>query len=162
DPVIDRQKWLEWSDDFYKVEKKRFGLVVAEVESRLFKSEYVRIEGDAKNPIKINDIIRFRYKNEFMYLNVNNCEWNVGENESKVVASQCVYGGSEITQLPPFVNAGEDKTFPHENYSVFLNDAVAVSPFGNIESYLWEIVSTDGSGTISGNTNLVAGLNVFS
>lgn len=137
EPVIPRDQWMEWSDDFYKIERKRYGQVVAEVESRLFKIESVQLEGNAKNPIKINDIIRFRYKNEWMYLSVNNCEWNIGNNESSLLLSECVYGGNGINKLEPFVYAGADKTIANLGGVVFAGDSAAVSPFGTIETYSW-------------------------
>lgn len=137
-PQITRDKWIEWSNSFYGVEKKPYLQVAAEIEKELYEAPFLQIEGSCKNPVKINDFIRFRYKNQWRYLTVSDVEWNIGENESKVLLQEAMYNGNSIGLIPPFVFAGEDKTVANAGVVVPNADAFAMAINGTIETYLWE------------------------
>lgn len=141
EPQITRDKWIEWSNSFYGIEKKPYLQVAAEIEKELYEVPFLQIEGSCKNPVKINDFIRFRYKNQWRYLTVTDVEWNIGENESRVLLQEAMYNGNSIGLIPPFVFAGEDKTVANPGLVVSNSDATAVSINGSIVSYLWEQIS---------------------
>lgn len=138
EPQIPQNQWMEWSNSFYGIEKKPYLQVVAELEKELYEVPFLQMEGDAKNPVKINDMIRFRYKGEWRYLMVSNCEWNIGDNTSKLLLQEAMYNGNSIGLIPPFVFAGEDKTVQNPGNVISNADATAIAINGTIETYLWE------------------------
>lgn len=157
EPQITRDKWIEWSNSFYGIEKKPYLQVAAEIEKELYEVPFLQMEGSCKNPVKINDFIRFRYKNQWRYLTVADVEWNIGENESKVLLQEAMYNGNSIGLIPPFVFAGEDKTVANAGIVVPNADATAIAINGTIETYLWT-QEAGAAATINSPNNLHPGI----
>jgi len=107
-PSIERYKWLQWQDSIYRAGFDRYGKTVANVVSNTRDLEYKTIEGDCLDPIKFNDIIGFEYQNQDGAYKVDRCTWNISKGQSKVMLSECFYNGHPVTNMPPFVYAGED------------------------------------------------------
>lgn len=153
-PSINRAAWLEWSDAVYgNVERKEYNRVVAEIEEKLYSVDYIQVEGDVKDAVKINDIVKFRYKNEWKYFIVTDCSWNVGGNVSTVFIQEAVYDGNSFGNIPPYANAGRDILLGESSTQVVITDSNAFDPDGEIESIEWTKIS-GGNSTIEDSTVL--------
>lgn len=148
--VESKENSIKWGDAVYKqYESNRYGQAVLNIENKLYKEPYISIEGDVKTPIKFSDIIRFRYKNEWKYLNVGNCEYNLSTGIGSVLLNEAKYDGSSVGQIAPYVYAGGVIKLGENNESASPSNAVAYAVNGNIETYLWEKVEGLGGNIIN-------------
>lgn len=155
--TIDRREWLKWTDAVYKVENKPYHQVVAEIRKRMFSTPRIRVEGVIDQPLKFNDLIRWEYKGKERFLSLSDLEWNPDGNEARFIMNEAFYDGAQAGNIPPYVFAGPDIIIEEEATATAITEAVVNSPFGNIETLLWEEVNGNGeSNIITQNTLLPA------
>jgi len=135
-----RAHWTKWTDAFYKIENSSYVKIVSNVIRRMFNVAHEKLEVTAKNAVKFNDIIQFKYlfMKDFVVLN---CTWNLDENTTNLVLARANYKDSSGTNptdenIPPIVVAGDD---------IFISDtattanllASAYDPDGTVVSQIW-------------------------
>lgn len=150
DVVSSRNHWEQWTDSFYKIENNSYLKTVANIFRRMFNVAHEKLELTAKNAVKFNDIIPFKY--EFMKdFVVLNCTWYLDGNYSNLVLGRANYKDSEGIgtgeNIPPIVVACDD-IFITESDSVALISATAYDPDGFIASQVWTKISGDGGDVI--------------
>lgn len=163
DAFGNRDHWEQWTDAVYKIEKKRYAQVVADIYRRMHNVAHYKIDMTLNRSVKFNDILTFPYKQDQNYI-ITNCSWDLDSNKTTVTAIKGYYLNSVVTNpddnISPIVDAGSDITLPIAVVNTSLL-AVASDPDGFISSYLWEQVS--GANTVSFSTpynaaTLVSGL----
>lgn len=150
DYVNSRDSWLQWTDAIYKIETNRYAKTVANIIRRMYGEPSEKLDLVAKNAVKFNDLIAFRYVTDKMFT-VTNCSWNLDANETNLTLSRAIYrdsgdSGSNPENIPPIVNAGIDLELADGQTTASLL-AVAYDVDGVIVSQNWTKV-TGGFGDI--------------
>lgn len=136
----DRAYWEQWTDVFYKVEKKRYAECTLNVLNRSYDKPIPVIQDfTLKNNVKLNDFIIFPYLNKTEWI-LNNCKWNIDTGYSTVSCSQRYYVVREGEFLPPTVDAGPDLYFTGDSVNL---TSLGFAPAGFIESYEWREVTNN-------------------
>lgn len=146
--TIDRREWLKWTDAVYKLENKPYYQVVAEIRKKMFSKPRLRIEGMMDVPLKYNDLIEFEYKGKKRFFSLSDLQWNPDGNEATFIMNEAFYDGAQAGDIPPYVYAGPDIIIEEEATETAITEAAVNSPFGNIETLLWEEVSGNGETNI--------------
>ncbi|WP_121665236.1 PKD domain-containing protein [Mesonia aquimarina] len=152
--TIDRAEWLKWTDDIYKLQQKPYGQIVAEIQQKLYRSKFLRIEATVDKPVKFNDIIRFKYQGEFKYFSISNCEWRPDDNTSTITMIENVYDGASFGNLKPYADAGDDKLLSSTGQSVTVSNAAAFDPDGTIDNIVWQKIAGPSGDVISNGNSL--------
>lgn len=146
DVVGNRDFWQQWTDSIYKIETERYPKVVANIIRRMFNVVFEKIEMTAKNALKFNDLILFKYILQNNYV-ITNCSWDLDKNKASIVISRAIYRDSGDTggnpnNIPPIVNAGPDIILNDTETSTQFN-ATAFDVDGFIASQIWTKLSGD-------------------
>jgi len=156
----DRSNWTQWTDAFYKIEKNSYTKTVANIYRRMFNAAHEKIDVTAKNAIKFNDVIQFKY--QFLKnFTVLNCSWNLDENTSTLVLARAVYqdsAGVVVGQnISPIVVAAND-IFIGEFDTTASISATAYDPDGFIASQNWTKITGDPGDSLDTPNQLAANL----
>ena len=139
DVVSSRTHWTQWTDSVYKIENTTYTKTVANIYRRMFNVAHEKLDVEALNAVKFNDLIVFNYVYEKNFF-VLNCNWNLDDNKTNLTLGRCYYKDSgtstEDGNVPPIVLAGDD---------IYINDAettasalaTAFDPDGYIASQIW-------------------------
>ena len=161
DEIRSRNEITSWSDAIFKVEDKRFGQIVGEIEKKIYETPHFSFEGATDSPLKYNDILKIQYNDEQRYFTLSNCTWMPDDNTSEFIANEMLYQGANSELIPPFVDAGPDIIIGVNDSFSFLS-AVANAPSGTIEIIQWEQVSAAGNAIIDTPSNLQTDLGQLS
>jgi len=139
DIVSSRTHWTQWTDAVYKIENTTYAKTVCNIYRRIFNVAHEKLDLEALNAVKFNDLIVFNYVYEKNFFALN-CSWNLDENKTNLTLGRCYYKDSgtstEDGNVPPIVLAGDD---------IYINDAettasalaTAYDPDGYIASQIW-------------------------
>ena len=140
DVVASREHWTQWTDAFYKIENTTYVKTVANIYRRMFNVAHEKLDVTAKNAVKFNDIIQFKYSflKDFVVLN---CTWNLDSHTSDLTLGRSNYKDSAGTNptdanIPPIVVAGNDIYITDAQTTATLL-ATAYDPDGFIASQVW-------------------------
>lgn len=140
DVVASREHWTQWTDAFYKIENTTYVKTVANIYRRMFNVAHEKLDVTAKNAVKFNDIIQFKYTflKDFVVLN---CSCNLDSNTSELTLGRSNYKDSTGTNptdanIPPIVVAGNDIYISDTQTTATLL-ATAYDPDGFIASQVW-------------------------
>lgn len=140
DVVESRTHWGEWTDAFYKIENNSYAKTVANIYRRMFNTAHEKMELTAKNAIKFNDIIPFKwvFLKDFHVLNAT---WNLDNNETNLVLGRSNYKeigttNPDDTNIPPIVEAG-NTIYIADGVTTASLLATAYDPDGTIEAQEW-------------------------
>jgi hypothetical protein len=121
DVVASRTHWTQWTDAIYKIENTTYSKTVANIYRRMFNAAHEKLDLEALNAVKFNDLIVFKYVYEKNFF-VLNSTWNLDTNKSNLTLSRCYYKDSgtstEDGNVPPIVIAGDD---------IYIADAVTTA-----------------------------------
>jgi hypothetical protein len=150
DVLSSRTNWEQWTDAIYQIENTSYAKTVANIYRRLFNEAHEKFDCSAKNALKFNDIILFKYvyAKDFYVLN---CSWNLDENISKITVGRSYYkdAGSVVPgddNIPPIVLAGDD-IYLTNTQTTASAVATAYDPDGTIVAQVWT-KTTGGFGDI--------------
>jgi hypothetical protein len=139
DVVSSRTHWTQWTDAVYRIENTTYAKTVANIYRRIFNVAHEKLDLEALNAVKFNDLIVFKYVSEKNFF-VLNAAWNLDDNKTNLTLGRCYYKDSgtstEDGNVPPIVLAGDD---------IYINDsettasalATAYDPDGYINSQIW-------------------------
>lgn len=117
DVVSSRNHWTQWTDAVYKIENTTYVKTVANIYRRIFNVAHEKLDVEAFNAVKFNDLIVFNYVYEKNFF-VLNCAWNLDANKTNLILGRCYYKDSGTTSedgnVSPIVLAGDD---------IYINDA---------------------------------------
>lgn len=141
DDLLDnRTTWSQWTDAIYQIENTSYAKTVANIYRRLFNEAHEKFDCSAKNALKFNDIILFKYVyvKDFYVLN---CSWNLDANISTITVGRSYYKDATSTvpgddNIPPIVLACEDIYLTDAQTTASLT-AIAYDPDGSIVSQQW-------------------------
>jgi len=161
DVAASRAHWTQWTDAFYKIENNSYTKTVANIYRRLFNVAHEKLELTAKNAVKFNDIIPFKYVflKDFYVLN---CTWNLDLNQSDLVLGRSNYKEMDTTNpdesnIPPIVEAG-DTIYIADGVTTASLQATAYDPDGEIVSQQWTQTAGTPAATMSAATELANNL----
>jgi len=155
--IVDRVKWMRWTDSVYKIENFPYAKIVANIYRRMFSQAHEKLDLTAYNAVKFNDIILFNYvyDKDFMVLN---CSWDIDQNKTTLTLARSGYGnannGNPDANMLPIVLAGDD-IYIDENATTALLSATANDPDGYIASQVWTKI-TGGFGDVIMNPLLLS------
>lgn len=161
DIVSSRNHWVQWTDAFYKIENNSYMQTVANIYRRMFNKAHEKIELTAKNAVKFNDIIPFKY--EFLKdFHVLSCTWNLDNNHSSLVLGRSIYKefsteNPNESNIPPIVEAG-DTIYIADGVTTASLLATAYDPDGEVVSQVWTQIAGEPAATMSSPTALANNL----
>lgn len=139
DVVESRTHWTQWTDAIYKIENTSYTKTIANIYRRMFNVAHEKIDLEALNAVKFNDLIVFKYVYEKNFF-VLNCTWNLDDNKTNLTLARCYYKDSgtspEDGNVPPIVIAGED-IYIGNSVTTASALATAYDPDGYIASQVW-------------------------
>lgn len=140
DVVGSRNTWMQWTDAIYKIENTSYSKTVANIYRRLFNEAHEKLDVNALNSVKFNDIILFNYvyAKDFFVLN---CSWNLDDNKTTLTLGRSHYKDTTATtpgdeNTPPIVLAGDD-VYITDTQTTASVIATAYDPDGYIASQVW-------------------------
>ncbi|MCG9792476.1 PKD domain-containing protein [Flavobacterium algicola] len=155
--LTSRNNWTRWTDAFYKIEGVSYLQVVANIYRRMFNVAHEKIDLTAKNAVKFNDIIKFKYvfMKDFVVLN---CSWNLDTDKTTLVIGRSNYSDSpgenpSGENIPPIVTAADDY-FLLQNSSEMDLMAQAYDPDGEVVSQQWTQTAGETVANIANPTSL--------
>lgn len=161
DVVASRAHWSQWTDAFYKIENNSYAKTVANIYRRMFNVAHEKLELTAKNAVKFNDIVPFKYQflKDFYVLN---CTWNLDLNKSELILGRANYKEMDAinpddSNIPPIVEAG-DTIYISDGVTTASLLATAYDPDGEIVSQQWTQTSGTPAATMSAATQLANNL----
>lgn len=151
-----RSNWQLWADDYFKVERDRYGQAVANVINRMYMKERLNIEGVSDVPCKFNDIIMFTYKDRDVFFAIKDCSWGVNDGNTSLNVSEINYFGSSFGNIPPFINFETPRLLEVADTELEVTDVVAFDPDGEIDesTILWQLESGDSNAVITNPNQL--------
>jgi hypothetical protein len=161
-----RNKWEQWTDSYYKIERTAYAQTVINIYRRMFNSVSEKLDLTALNALKFNDLILFKYTSIKDFFIIN-CSWNLDENKTSITAARAIYADNVLNNpqdpnIPPVVNiAGTNDIYLQSGQSSIFLAATAYDPDGFIVSQVWEKI-TGQTGDIINNpdqlTTIASGL----
>ncbi len=148
-PTGNRITNLNWCDDIFQANIRRYGQIVADVYRNLYKEPHLSIDISLNGLYGISTLISFPYRGlkDFYPLRI---EWDLSLGKTQGFYHEAFYGQEDLGILPISVDAGED---------IFLTDAltpaifnpIVVTPNSFIVTVFWEQLSGTGL-LLFGNT----------
>jgi hypothetical protein len=161
-----RKNWEQWTDSYYKIERKAYAKTVANIYRRMFNSVSEKLDLTALNALKFNDLILFKYTSIKDFFIIN-CSWNLDANKTTITAARAIYADNVLNNpqdpnIPPVLNIdGNNDIYLQSGQSSIFLAATAYDPDGFIVSQLWEKVTGTIGDSISNPdqlTTIVSGL----
>lgn len=139
DIIESRSHWIQWTDAVYKIENTTYAKTVCNIYRRIFNVAHEKLDLEALNAVKFNDLIVFDYVYEKNFF-VLNSTWNLDDNKTNLTLGRCYYKDSgtstEDGNVPPIVLAGDD-IYIEDGITTTSLLATAYDPDGYIASQIW-------------------------
>ncbi|MDH7444681.1 hypothetical protein [Aquimarina sp. 2201CG14-23] len=138
-----RSKWIEWQDDIYQNNSKRFGRIVADIYRRMYGSVHVSLDIRLKGYYSFSSLILFGFRGDKSFYSLRtSIDLTSGNTSAKYV--EAYYGADDTVLVPISVDAGLDRRIENPNIVVAQFTAIPSTPNSFLVDVQWEIVSGEG------------------